>query len=153
MAKAWLFGKREFEGEDGIKKLVATSDDFEPGKDGDVAKATPRLIFETRSQHTWLVATRARLYCVLDDIRSPEAELKWSLVPKETDAGDIHVRSHDAKPDRFGLVDITSRHKDWLYSRDLFVAEPIDAVIRDLMAKAAGDTDKTGGGGTAAAGG
>ena len=45
----------------------------------DPTTASTLLFFETSKQHTWLVATRRRLYCVLDDTRNAGPLVDWSL--------------------------------------------------------------------------
>lgn len=93
------------------------------------------LIFETSKQHTWLVSTNERLYCILDDVRKPEPHINWS-VQKKTLIGqpgeDSPIKSR-SKSENTGLVDVGLRHKNWLFSKRLFTQQPIDKVIQNLL--------------------
>lgn len=94
------------------------------------------LLFKTSKQHTWLVATQAKLYCVLDDVeRRKTGELvQWEL-PLEK-AEPISARSSDNPA--YGFLDINS-HTYWYYSLDLF-PEPkaLESAISELIRKAKG---------------
>jgi hypothetical protein len=94
------------------------------------------LFFKTSQQHTWLVATQANLYCVLDDAdRRKTGELvQWAL--PLGDAEPISPRSSD-KP-TYGFLDI-NKHTYWYYSLDLFPEpEALKSAISELIRKAKG---------------
>jgi len=96
----------------GLAKVVAssglvTSDEVVKGN---------LLIFETKNQHTWLLATRKQLFCVLDDqdTRFSGRLIQWHI--PLNDAQPVHARSYKKTA---GLLDI-GKHANWLYSTALF---------------------------------
>lgn len=112
---------------EGVKCLVQSASQIHPGE----VATDALLLFRTRVQRTWIVATNKRLFCVLDDseTRASSRLIQWSL-PLDK-AGSIRVRSH--KP-RTGLLDIGPR-THWLYSRSLHpdgdqLIETIRAMIK-----------------------
>lgn len=82
------------------------------------------LIFKTSDQHTWLIATNKKLFCLLDDenTRKEKKLLMWSITLEEARAH-IEVKPHKKNS---GLLDIGSK-KNWLYSTVLF-PKPADLV-------------------------
>jgi hypothetical protein len=92
------------------------------------------LIFKTPKQHTWLVATQEKLYCVLDDAdRRKTGELvQWAL--PLGDAEPISVKSSDEPT--YGFLDIDDQTY-WYYSRDLFpLPAALTSAISELIRKA-----------------
>jgi hypothetical protein len=91
------------------------------------------LIFHTRKQKTWLVATSKWLFCVLDDenTRQTKKLIQWRLPLAQA----IPIVARASKPER-GSVDIGPR-KSWLYSYSLF-SEPkqLEEEIRKLVERA-----------------
>ena len=95
------------------------------------------LLFQTSRQQTWLVTTSQRLYCVLDDKRKNEPELRWVMNKDELVTGDalkVALETHDHS-ENSGLVDIGPNHKDWFFTKSLFADEPVEAKIHDLVTK------------------
>ena len=90
------------------------------------------MIFETSKQRTWLVASSRRLYCVLDDFRRPEPRYRWSMKTKKLISQEYKVTTRN-NTDRTGLVDIGPRHRDWLYSKQLFGRKGIEELILELV--------------------
>ena len=93
------------------------------------------LIFSTKNQHTWLVATPGQLHCILDSENTWTADrmLQWSM----STSGAINVKARErSKYKNSGLVDI-GRRQNWLYSLRLF-SSPDDLVgqIEALLQKA-----------------
>lgn len=77
------------------------------------------LIFRTKRQRTWLVATAGSLFCLLDDARTQQSDrlVQWR---QQVTALPIPVGTRPSKRDgHLGLLDIGSR-QNWLYSRGLF---------------------------------
>jgi hypothetical protein len=114
----------------GIKQLIQDTSPV------DEAVVDALLLFKTSKQHTWLVATQAKLYCVLDDAeRRKTGELvQWDL-PLEK-AEPISVKSSDNPA--YGFLDINSQTY-WYYSLDLFPApEALKSAISELIRKAKG---------------
>ncbi len=91
------------------------------------------LLFRTRKQRTWLIATTKWLFCVLDDeeTRRSKRLIQWRLALDE--ANPIVARASRAET---GSVDIGPR-KRWLYSYSLF-PEPnmVEDEIRTRVNKA-----------------
>jgi len=93
---------------EGIRHLVDHSQFVEAGE----RSAADLLLFRTRNQHTWLVATDRKLFCLLDDTptRVDGELIQWTQESgkiKEVRAGPYRART--------GLVDIGERRR-WLYS-------------------------------------
>jgi hypothetical protein len=103
--------KSGFISAEGINKIVNAS--LYPGEKvkGNL------LIFKTRAQHTWLVATDKQLFCLLDDkdTRAKENLVMWQ-VPLKDARKKITARPHK---EFTGLVDIGQR-KNWLYSTSIY---------------------------------
>lgn len=79
------------------------------------------LIFETSRQHTWIIGTNKRLFCLLDDekTRSNKRLIQWSMALKV--ASPVEAT---AVKESVGRVKIGPR-RGWLYSRDIF-PDPAD---------------------------
>ena len=90
-------------------------------------------IFSTKSQTTWLVFSKSKIFCVLDDdsTRKSGRLIQWVL-PTAT-ADPIHAREKRAG---IGLIDIGDR-RNWLYSTSLFSSpELIRAEVGRALAEA-----------------
>jgi hypothetical protein len=135
-----ILGLRSFASEDEIKRFVAQSKEFAPQIE-DIAAAKTLLIFTTSRQQTWLVATAARLYCVLDDVQE-KPTIWWVLnivgpaeEPRLTTLTGEPVRlSYGDRSDESGVISVDTLG-DWLYSKKLFTTfsleESISRLIRD----------------------
>ncbi len=87
-------------------------------------------IFVTSKQTTWLVFSKDKIFCLLDDqgTRSSGRMLQWHL-PKSS-ALAVIAREKSAS---IGLLDIGSR-KNWLYSTSLFPnPETLESEIRQYI--------------------
>jgi hypothetical protein len=121
---------RPFLSEDDIKRAITRSKNYEA--EG-YANANALLIFSTSTQQTWLVASKSRLYCLLDDRRNPDSKVRWSMKLFEAAASNIRARNYK---DRTGYIDI-GRHTDWLYTKSLFRNQGgIVEAIRSLIDRA-----------------
>ena len=122
-----LLGQREFVSETQVIKRIKSSKRYD--NDLEEGSAGALLIFETSSQHTWVVITVKRVYVVLDDIRRPEPRVQWTTMrfPLRVKTG--------SKTERTGLVYFNDREKSWLYSKRLFTIIPIAEQIKVLEAK------------------
>ena len=131
-----LLGYRSPADEPTIRRLIRKSTKYKKEKEP-VDKCQTLLIFQTSKQHTWLIASSRRLYCVLDDFRRPKPRYRWSMSTKKLKKGDykIETRSHTS---RTGLVDIGPKHTDWLYSKRLFGSRSIEDLIMDLVTEGSG---------------
>ncbi len=128
-----MLGYRKFFEEPEIRGMVTRSKSFNKSNESP-GEAKSLLIFRTSRQQTWLVSTRLRLYCILDDVRQPRPRLQWSVPKTEVSrAGAVITRP---RSDQTGLVDLGPRHRDWLYSKHLFAEQPIEPAIEELLADA-----------------
>jgi hypothetical protein len=96
----------------GIAQLIK---DYPPP--GETPVSAPLLFFRTENQHTWLVATQERLFCVLDDSSTRETRqlVQWAE-PIET-IRRVSVQASD-KP-MYGFLHI-EKHRYWYFSPELF---------------------------------
>jgi hypothetical protein len=93
------------------------------------------LLFKTSKQHTWLVATQANLYCVLDDAdRRKTGELvQWT---SPLDKAQPIVPKSLYEPPYGSYVDI-GEQTYWFYSTDLFPQpEMLKSAVSELIRKA-----------------
>lgn len=123
-----LLGYREFWEPGAIRGLIERDPGFDRTQES-AAAARTLLIFETSKQRTWLVATRLRVYCVLDDVRKERPRVQWSVA--KADAAHVETRP---KTDQTGVVDVGKRNHWWLYSTRLFTEKPIEQQISELIA-------------------
>ncbi len=109
--KARLSSTATFLTPDQIAATVVRS----PLSRGDRSVRNILLLFSTLKQHTWLVATATKLFCILDDekARATDRLIQW-VQPWES------IRSVQVKPykTKSGLVTI-GRRQNWLYSKEL----------------------------------
>lgn len=133
--KKHFLGQRDFWSEEEIRALVGGSAEFDPSAES-LDDAEALLIFETSKQHTWLIVSSERLYCVLDDNRKPEPALQWTLDRDELMEGDrlvAPIRTRD-KSARAGLLDIGPR-KSWLFSKTLYSSGSLEEALTDAVKK------------------
>lgn len=96
------------------------------------------MFFSTSKQRTYLVATPKRLYCILDDSRKKSPHLNWSMpVNDVVDGHDLlfTITTKD-KSKATGLVDISDKHKNWLFSKDLFASTNIEDSMKTFIVSA-----------------
>ena len=98
-------------------------------------KSNALVIFNTSTQHTWLIATEIRLYCILDDLKKSKPHINWSLhkndiIKNNRIAIDLVINN---KSKNTGLIDIGQKHNRWLFSKKLFLSQPIDTMIKKLL--------------------
>ncbi len=135
MKLADLFvGRPDFASKQKIIEYVRASKNFDATAE-DLSKADALLIFSTSKQHTWLVASSERLYCVLDDIRKDEPHINWSIPRRSVVShGQIVLPIQIQDKSNFtGLLSIGDARKDWMYTKRLFSRQPIEVQIKDLL--------------------
>ena len=130
-AQFWS-GGRQFALEDDIRDHVKASRNY----DGDdLAAAHLLLLFSTSRQHTWLIGTNKRLYCILDDVRKDQPKVQWSLGKDELkdSAGNLtaEISSADRRKNS-GVCHIGPR-RNWLYSKQLFRSVSVVDAITKLI--------------------
>ena len=135
---AEFFSNRSsFESKEAIVQCITGSKYYDPTVEKPLESGA-LIIFMTARQHTWLVCSEARLYCVLDDLDKPNPHINWSL-PKASiiSEGKVSLPLRIREKNRnTGLIDIGEQHKGWLFSKKIFVSRrPIDTMIRKLIAR------------------
>lgn len=131
-----LAGRPDFASQTEIINFARNSKNFDAATE-DLEHADALLIFSTSKQHTWLVASDKRLYCILDDIRKDQPHINWSMPRRELVAESnvvVPVKLRD-KSEFTGLVDIGAAHLGWLFTKRLFSTKSVKESIRDLLAK------------------
>jgi hypothetical protein len=111
---------------EGISEVVRLSG--VPGSEEPVLRSL--LIFATQQQRTWLVATRTRLMCLLDDetTRASGSIVQWVLGKEQA----TPITARATRP-MSGGISIGPR-KSWLYSTRLFGSpEEIENAVRELI--------------------
>ena len=130
-----LFSDRSsFETVESIKNFIVNSKNYQSNAEAP-ERSNALLIFNISSQHTWLVATEKRLYCILDDIRKPKPHINWSMKREDIIQNNriaICLRVKD-KNRNTGLIDIGEKHKGWLFSKKLFLSQPIETMIKKIL--------------------
>lgn len=136
-----LFGPRDFLASAEVSAFIKQSKNFRPGSEI-LSDARALLFFETRKQHTWLVATKARVYCILDDRRKPEPHINWAVNRSEIfdDSGEfvlgLEVAERDKPSNMSGHLHFGPEHRRWLYSKALFRTEPPEVAVENFLREA-----------------
>jgi hypothetical protein len=136
-ARATAAPARPFAGIDDIRGAITLSKNYRLDRTPP-AQAHSLLFFQTPLQQTWLVKTPNRLYCILDDVRRPAPHVNWSMPMSDVIDADgnlklgIEARETAGAMDT-GLFDFGPNHKDWLYSRKLFVATGVEQAVGDFL--------------------
>jgi hypothetical protein len=106
---------RGFYTREGLSQLIAKSGSFQEGE----KIVDMFLLFDTLRQHTWIISTNRKLFCVLDDenTRFNRRLIQWEMPLIEAEP--IRVRT-SAKGNP--IVDIGQR-RNWRYSRHLYPTE------------------------------
>ncbi len=127
-------GRTDFETEEGIKRFITNSKRFSADAE-DPTTAEALLIFQTSKQQTWLVSTSERLYCILDDRRKDQPHINWHIPKQQLVTGQevsIELAARDRSA-QSGLVDIGRKHRNWLYTKQLFSRTSIEAQITEMI--------------------
>lgn len=135
--KELFTGRLDFKSKSEIIEFVRNSKNFDPEGEN-LEQAVALLFFITSKQYTWFVATKKRLYCILDDIRKDAPHINWSMSRQALVAGDkvvVNVSSRE-KSEFTGLLDIGDEHRGWLYTKRLFSKEPVENRFRKFIAGA-----------------
>ena len=132
-------GARRFRTVDEIKESITQSKNYRLDMTSP-SSALPLLIYQTRLQQTWLIKTLKRLYCLLDDLRKPDAHVNWSLDMSEVvEAGEvkleIKVRLPEKPTETAGQIDFGPKHKGWLFSTKLFTVRSVEEELRAFLLK------------------
>ena len=127
-------GGRRFAEQDEICERIKYSRNYE-GEDPHTAKTL--LLFDTTKQHTWLAATKKRMYCILDDVRKENPRNQWSIPVNELkdNSGEVivHISSGESRQGKnSGLVHIGQR-RNWLYSKRHFRQRSVEEEVTKLI--------------------
>lgn len=136
-------GRADFASKTEIIQYIKNSKNFDPATENFI-KADALLIFSTSIQHTWLISTAQRLYCVLDDIRKDKPHINWSIPRAQILDGDkfiLPVKARD-KTEVTGLLDIGEDHSDWLYTKRLFSEAPVEQRVQEMLEDIMGAYDQ-----------
>lgn len=123
-----------FESYEGIVRSISNSKNFDPETENP-GDADALLIFSTRIQQAWLVATSERLYGVVDDLRKETPHINWSMPKRKLVSGEnvsTKMISRD-KNELSGFIDIGETCSNWLYTKRLFVDDHIKNQVRSLI--------------------
>jgi len=132
-----LFGGRELYDGPGIADSVRQNAIFEQAES--LSSNDRLLIFDTRLQRTWLLASNRRLYCVLDDVRKEKPGVQWTMLREELVSENevsvyLQVREQKkGKSEKTGVLAIGSRPRSWLYSKWLFQKGSLEQQVRELI--------------------
>ncbi len=125
----------EFRSLNEIKKTIKSHPDYQ-GED--LENCEVLTIFKTSKQKTYLIFTNQRMYCVLDDIRKSQPRYNWSMSKRElVKDGELNIEiiEHE-KTSETGVVDISNKHRGWLYTKYIFRGKPISRKIRSSILSA-----------------
>lgn len=121
-----------------IREVIQTSKNYAAHDGTPPTMAGALLIYQTQRQQTWVVATRKRLYFILDDLSYAEPKVQWSGRIERFTGGDGRILPDmktwqvDAQT---GSVQIAEDTGEWLYSSKLFTLDPVGEQIRRLISK------------------
>jgi hypothetical protein len=94
------------------------------------------LIFETRIQHTWLLATNAALYCVIDTRRQPNAQRLWRIVRSDIEReGELILEIKETKWNQRDLL-IIDKKRARRFTKELFETLTITESIENMLRNA-----------------
>ena len=134
----FALGYREFWPEREILAFIRESKHFDASRE-DSKKASGLLIFQTRSQQTWLVATTLRLYVILDDRRKQLPTVIRSLAKERLlkDDGSLALGLGERERSRNTGVLLMESYKGLLFSYKLFpdtlITDSVAQLIRRVM--------------------
>ena len=126
--------RTSFESTETIKGYIVNSKHYQEDNES-LERSNALLFFNTPNQHTWLVATEQRLYCIIDDLRKSRLHINWSIKKDDIVSGNkivlpLNVRE---KTKKTGMVDIGKKHRGWLFTQKLFLSQPVDTMIKKLL--------------------
>ena len=119
---------RRFHPRDRIRQLLTDKrpdEDFSEGRD--------LLIFDTMRQHTWLIPSDKKLYCVIDNRREDAPKISWSFdldrLRRDKSLSEVEIEDFD---EDYGIFKIGDK-KVRKFSRNLFSASELKQKLRDLI--------------------
>lgn len=130
-----LAGRPDFASKPEIIQYITHSKNYDPTRESP-DRTDALLIFATSKQHTWLVSSAHRLYCILDDLRSDGPHINWSL-PRARLVANSAVSARILTSDKSefsGLLSIEGVKREWLFTKRLFADDPVEEKVRRLIA-------------------
>ena len=123
-----------FRDPDDIQDYVVHSKNFDSSRE-DPEDANVLLLFHTSKQKTWLVATKERVYCILDDIRKSEPHINWSVTRNRIVDDEAVVWRIDKsdKNSKTGILNFENAKSSWYYSKDLFIGKDVVDEIENFV--------------------
>jgi len=120
---------RDFVSPSSMRDLLGKGDAADSFSDADML-----LIFETKTQHTWLIATHAALYCVIDNRRQSYPRLLWRIPRDEViKDGQIILQINEAMlTDRDNYL-IIGRMRPRKFTKALFRSLPVKDSIENML--------------------
>lgn len=78
------------------------------------------------------------MYCILDDSRKAEPHINWSVGKNDLiENGELLIPiSVHKKIENTGLLDISVKHKNWLYTKELFKSNSIENSLNKFITNA-----------------
>lgn len=124
---------REFLAQSAIRALLEKTS----SADEDFMRSEMLLIFDTRTQHTWLIATNRALYCVFDNRRQPHARKLWRIARSDIEKdGTLNLQISEAaltERDSYLIIDGQRPRK---FTKDLFETLTIRESIENMLRNA-----------------
>ncbi len=130
-------GQRGFCSKHDIVAQISESNNFDPAED--LESADGFIIFQSDFIKSWLVATRLRLYNIIDDIQKKDLRINWSISRSKIFISgelflDIAVRAGKERGEGSAFIDIGYRAGN-PFSPELFEASDVAERIVSLVAE------------------
>lgn len=114
---------------DGAPRTKDSNETFE--------KCEMLLIFDTKKQRTWLLATNQAFYCVIDVLEKPQPALLWRIKKDKLISNNglnvqMRIEDNSATTGRIFINDKKPR----LFNYRLFTDSPIEQRIKSMLVKA-----------------
>ena len=117
-----ILGHRVFLKKEKIKEGITNSISYSLSEN--IQDAKTLLLLETSKQKNWLVSTKKRLYCILDDIRKDKLNINWSMDKSKiiSNGGQIilNLKIDENYSNEYGNVWFNDSKKGWFYSKKFF---------------------------------
>lgn len=131
-----ILGYRDFAKLETIKMAISSKLQLTSGETLD--KAGTLIFFKTQRQQTWLLVSNKNLYCILDDIQTDNAEIRWQMTKADLFDNSknfkLKIKIISEYKEKSGLIDFGANHPNWLYSKDLYQsAEKLRTDIEELI--------------------
>lgn len=133
-AKDFFDTDKHFRSKEHILKTITLSEYYDSNLENFIS-ADALLLFSTSRQKTWLVSTKYRLYCILDDIRRPEPVLAW-VKDREQLFENKNFKPKLQPKDQsnsVGTINIGPKEQEWYFSKPLFSNNDVVATLTKFV--------------------